>query len=201
MKKDIRLFTSSFRLHPSSFFDTPARHRPNSPPPMKNLIEEDESGPSELLLMRAGGLAFAVRADEAETVVPWSRPARLPGAPPSVLGVVSVRGRMRTVLDPVLLLGACGPAVAGAEASDAEPHFIAPLRGDEQLALAFEHAERFFADSSDLAPAPDAGLPVRGALRRGPEVVYLLDPSKIFDAALRGSDRRRRRSDKVSSEQ
>jgi|GEM_PF-476737 len=169
---------------------------------------EDE--PRELLLMRAGGLAFALYAGEVETVVPWSRPAPLPHAPAAVLGVVSARGRMRTVLDPAGLLREAAPsavvaagadAVSGGEASaDAAGtaaqsfDFVACLRGDEQLALAFESAERSHLPAGEpLAPHDPADLPARGRLARGGETVFLLDPSKLFAAAVRGTERRRTR--------
>ena len=65
-----------------------------------------------LLLLRAGGLAFAVYAEECECVTPWAEPAPLPHAPGTVLGVASVRGRMRTILDPARLFDA---AMSGTE--------------------------------------------------------------------------------------
>ena len=56
-----------------------------------------------LFVLTAGGQAFAVRAEEAESVAEGLTPAPLPHAPASVLGVVSVRGRMRTLLYPPAL--------------------------------------------------------------------------------------------------
>jgi hypothetical protein len=168
----------------------------------------DVEEPRELLLMRAAGRAFAVYADEVETVTPWSRPVPLPHAPASVLGVVAVRGRMMTVLAPTRLLGTGSKEDAAGEGQMPEQeqfaapasahHFIASLRGDEQLALGFEHAERFFASHPDLVPAEQADLPVHGTFRHGAETVYLLDPTRLFDAATRGTERRRQR--RVSGE-
>lgn len=146
----------------------------------------------EVLLMRAGGLAFAVYADECEGLTPWAEPAPLPHAPACVLGVVSVRGRMRTVLDPARLFETLG------HASDRRPEkyaHVASLAGDEQLALASETAARRALDSRELDPAPgDAGLPARATFSNAGETVYLLDPSRLFDAALTGTERRRRRT-------
>lgn len=141
--------------------------------------------PRELLLMRAGAHAFAVYADEAEGVTPWREPVPLPRAPAAVLGVVSVRGRMRTVLDPAALLG------AGAESEGADaPLYVVALRGDEQLALAVTHAERAAPPEAPPAP-PDPPAPfLRGTLAHS---VHLLDPTRLFDAATRGAERRRPR--------
>ncbi|HEX8285420.1 MAG TPA: chemotaxis protein CheW [Pyrinomonadaceae bacterium] len=147
----------------------------------------------EALLMRAGGLAFALYADECEGLTPWAEPAPLPHAPACVLGVVSVRGRMRTVLDPARLFETLG--FGAGRRAEAFAH-VASLAGDEQLALASETAAaRVTLDARDLAPAPDAAsLPARATFSNGGETVYLLDPSRLFDAALTGTERRRRRT-------
>src|SRR5437763_4380384 len=89
----------------------------------------------ELLLLRAGAHAFAVFADEADGVAEALRPTPLPHAPRAVLGVVCVRGRMRTVLDPLALVGDNEETEA---ATASKPLIIIALRGDEQLALAAE---------------------------------------------------------------
>ena len=142
-----------------------------------------------LLLLRAGGSAFAVYADECECVTPWAEPAPLPHAPASVLGVVSVRGRMRTVLDPARLFDAPGPA------QEHSPTLLASLAGDEQLSLAVETSEPFETNpDAPLSPAPSPLFPVRGTLRHNDETVHLLDPARLFDAAMRGTERRRQRS-------
>src|ERR687893_1631183 len=80
-----------------------------------------------VLLLRAGGLAFAVYADECECVTPWAEPAPLPHAPATVLGVAPVRGRMRTVLDPARLLETPGQSPEHRPAARA---LIASLAGD-----------------------------------------------------------------------
>src|SRR3954464_3321420 len=74
----------------------------------KNAATTTRAETRALLLLRAGGLAFAVYAEECECVTPWAEPAPLPHAPGTVLGVAPVRGRMRTVLDPARLLESSG---------------------------------------------------------------------------------------------
>ena len=154
-----------------------------------------------LFVFRAGGRLFAVFAEEVESVAERLRPAPLPFAPPAVLGVVAVRGRMRTALDPPLLFDA--PAQAGLDAPPAAAQsvtrpparlFVA-LAGDEQLALACDSAEGPVAvPASQLELAPDSHAPVRGRVEHEGRTITLLDPSRLFDAATRGTDRRRRRS-------
>jgi chemotaxis signal transduction protein len=150
----------------------------------------------DVLVLRAGGLAFAVYAEECEGVTPWAEPAPLPHAPPTVLGVAPVRGRMRTVLDPARLFEAAGLA---ADARPGAHSFLASLAGDEQLALACESHAGARLGEAELRPAPDSpALPILATFREGGATVYLLDPARLFDAAMAGTERRRRRS--VNSE-
>ena len=142
-----------------------------------------------LLLLRAGGLAFAVYAEECECVTPWAEPAPLPHAPAAVLGVAAVRGRMRTVLDPARLLGS---SLQGQ--NEQRPAFIASLTGDEQLALACESSAALALDAGvSLSTSDSPALPTRGTFQHGGETVHLLDPTRLFDAAMSGTERRRQR--------
>src|ERR1043166_8425280 len=84
----------------------------------------------DLFSFSAGDATFAVFADEVEATAERSRRAKLPNAPPAVLGIVSVRGRMVTTLDPLALTNG-----AGAD-WPAELPCVVALRGDEQLGVA-----------------------------------------------------------------
>jgi len=136
--------------------------------------------------MRAGAHEVAVYADESDGVAEWREPVPLPHAPPAVLGVVNLRGRVRTVLDPATLLGA--PAGGG----EGTYRFIVVLGGNEQLALAVAHAEQAGAPG-DLPTADPPAPFVRATFRRGDETVHLLDPAHLFAAAMQGTERRRQR--------
>ena len=149
-------------------------------------------GGREAMMMRLGGLAFAVYADECECVARWSEPAPLPHAPASVLGVVLVRGRMRTVIHPARLFEALGlDFKQEAEGRD----FTASLAGDEQLALVFDLSRPVPLTPDHLDSPPESpALPVRATFRRDGETVYLLDPARLFEAAMSGTERRRQRA-------
>ena len=154
-----------------------------------------------LFIMRVGAQLFAVSADEVEATATHLTPTPLPFAPPAVRGVVSLRGRVRTVLDPARLFDANR---SGSQASNqlsesqasvqtAARLFVA-LSGDEQLALVCDDAE----ETLEVAPAlikprGDASL-TRGTFEHRGRTVTLLDPARLFDAAMRGTERRRRRS-------
>ena len=164
----------------------------------------------ELILMISGAHAFAVYADEADGVTRGLKPTPLPGAPRAVAGVVCVRGRMRTVLDPLALLSPTGEpdeeedaSIVEASASATSP-FIVTLRGDEQLALAVERVSSIVELPTDAlrgdAQSASGGGVVRGTLQHDGQHIILLDPSNMFEAAMRGTERRRQRLKAVNRE-
>src|SRR5258708_7678616 len=107
---------------------------------MNNEPLENDDAASEpagrLQLVSAGSSQFGIFADEISAIVSWREPTSLPHAPTSVLGVVSIQGRMLTVLDLATL-----PVHEAQSTNDGlsktREHIIA-LRGAEQLALAIE---------------------------------------------------------------
>jgi purine-binding chemotaxis protein CheW len=153
---------------------------------------EDERERRELVVARCGARLIGVFADEAEHVSAWKPLTPLPDAPEGVLGVVSVRGRISTVLDPLSLLG------ERREAEAATPFaFIITLRGDEQLALAVERAERIieiFMDDVEPLGSISGSAVVRGLLQTEGALVAVLNTRELFTAALLGTERRRKRS-------
>ncbi len=146
----------------------------------------------ELLVLRAGARLLGLFADEAESVTEWREPTPLPGAPEAVLGVVHIRGCMLTVLDPLALFGE-SPATGSRARS-----FIIALRGDEQLALAVDRAERIdeiFADEvQPLSRKAEGAGVLSGVVQRERELIAVLDITELFATAMRGDERRRRRS-------
>jgi chemotaxis signal transduction protein len=182
-----------------------------------------------LLLMRSGGQAFAVFADETDGVAERLRPAPLPHAPRAVLGIVCIRGRMYTLLNLPALLGPQGgngaapedehereaerelkcevECEAGYEAERAVeceieraverevmPRFAVALRGDEQLALAADHVEGTLEVAAGALETPDhSSHALRATLESGGARVLVLDPTRLFDAATQGFERRRQR--------
>jgi chemotaxis signal transduction protein len=163
------------------------------------MSSKEDAGPGEvceLLLMRAGGRLFAVRAGEADGAAQaCPRPVPLPRAPRAVLGVIALRGRMRTVLDPLaLVVENQGEEGAGRDVEEARPLVVA-LRGDEQLALAVERVEGVVrVPAASLAPAQRPARPLRAALEHEGSSLLVLDPAQLFEAAMRGMERRRQRT-------
>ena len=159
---------------------------------------EDEAGGAarepgrELLVAQVGVWNIGIFADEVERVSSWRAPVPLPHAPPAVLGVVSVRGRMLTVLDPATLLGTERAGRAFRSASS-----IIVLRGDEQLALAVNRVERNIEVQPDeLAPPAEdlSSAVVCGVVRSEHRHTVVLDARELFAAATHGDERRRQRT-------
>ena len=139
-------------------------------------------------LFRARALQFGVFETEIATIAEWHEPTPLPHAPESVLGVVSIQGRMLTVLDLTFLAGESLPA-------DNFFLYIVALRGDEQLALAVNKLDELIEYSSlgsEKATQNNERFVLKVLTVAG-EDVRLLNVTELFPAALQGRERRRRR--------
>ena len=131
------------------------------------------------------GVRFALFTDEIATIAEWRRPTPLPNATPAVAGVVSIQGRMLTVLDPAVLLD---------EPNDesGNPAFLAALRGDEQLALIIDAKEEPLTSNPERQDTEANGA-VQGFIKHQEELIRVLDVKKLFALAIRGRERRQRR--------
>lgn len=164
----------------------PSLNNPAGEPSLLGESDGLEATPTRnLQLLQAGSLQLGIFQNEIATTVEWRDPAPLPYAPRSVLGVVSIQGRMLTVLDLAALLN------AQASPSDGPAQHILALRGDEQLALAVDALGETIevADGEvDLAE----GLFLRVFKYRNHEI-SILNTKELFATALHGRERRRRR--------
>jgi purine-binding chemotaxis protein CheW len=163
-----------------------------TPTPNPNEVSDDPIL-HDLVPFVAGEKVFAVFADQVDGTAEARVPAALPNAPPAVLGVVCMRGRMLTVLDPIAVLtGEASEWPAGL------PSVIA-LRGDEQLALAAHGCrDTITIAAEDIKPlnrSNDDGIEsaVLGMARYAGEEITILRVDKLFAAAVRRKERRRRR--------
>ena len=155
----------------------------------------DKAAPGDelrtLQLVRAGSVQFGVFADAIAMIAPWREPVPLPLAPNSVLGVVSLQGRMLTVLKLRLLLG--GETISRDSALNHQRRIIA-LRGDEQLALAVDAVGDVVKVAvSDLKPEQNRGSLVLKRLQLEGSEIIVLNLRDLFPAAIQGRERRRRR--------
>lgn len=140
------------------------------------LLGEPEVAKREMLVMRVGSRLIGVFADEADFVVRWKEPTPLPRAPRAVLGVVAVRGRIYTVLDPRVLL----------TLEDGSTNvLIVTLRGEEQLALAAERVEGVIEVAEQRLQSFGRGdALIHGAVEHAGELIAVLDCARLFAAAI-----------------
>src|SRR5262252_6477629 len=154
----------------------------SAPEPDLQTARPEKTELRDLFSFVAGGRTFAVLAAEVEGTADAKQVAALPYAPPAVVGVLCVRGRMLTTLDPVALL--TGERL---EWPALIPCVVA-LRGDEQLALAAESfGGTITVDDGDIeAVAPDGERrhpAISGISRHGGEEISILSVSELFAAA------------------
>jgi chemotaxis signal transduction protein len=178
---------------------TEAREGPGGSNSATSRVPHGERDACELFIFEAGGRFFGLPADAIAGTVERAVPAKLPLAPATVLGVICVRGQMLTVLDPAALTGAPSP-------SRAVLPFVVTLCGDEQLALAAERlrgSSRVSANEIHLdtraedawgAGAPPVESAILGSVNQENQQILVLDPRKLFGAAMGKSERRRRRT-------
>jgi chemotaxis signal transduction protein len=150
-------------------------------------MSKDESS-IRLRTFRTGAQVFGISEEEIATVAEWRPPAPLPHAPSAVLGVVSIQGRMLTVLDPAQVLDETSVQ------NGLVWNSIVALRGDEQLALAVEQEmETVEIDESGLRNPPADKRAVRGMLWEHDVPIYVIEVKELFSTAMCGCERRRRR--------
>lgn len=153
----------------------------------------DEPQLHDLVPFVAGDKVFAVFADQVDGTAEARTPAPLPNAPPTVLGVVCMRGHMLTVLDPIAVLN--GEAFSWPASLPA----VIALRGDEQLALAAQSCrDTITIAAEDIKPPGgtnhnDFESAILGIARYAGEEITVLKVDTLFAAAVRRKERRRRR--------
>jgi chemotaxis signal transduction protein len=126
--------------------------------------------------------------DDIATIVQWRKPAPLPHAPQSVLGVVSIQGRMLTVLDLATLVG------AQVRSTDKSHRHILALRGDEQLAVAVDAlGKNISVSEADFDESQASAGLVLGVFKHEGTKTTILNIKELFPAAIHGRERRRRR--------
>ncbi|HUS13166.1 MAG TPA: chemotaxis protein CheW [Pyrinomonadaceae bacterium] len=156
-----------------------------------------EGSERRLQVVRAGSRYFGIPTDEISTIVVWREPTPLPYAPQSVLGVVSIEGRMLTVMD-LAKLTAGQADVTHAEArvnAERGGHVIA-LRGDEQLALAVDEVGEMipFREADSVIQQQEIRTTiVVGVFQRDEMEINILNLKELFPTAIQGRERRRRR--------
>jgi chemotaxis signal transduction protein len=150
-------------------------------------IAPDDPQRRELLVIQSREHLLGIFTEHVAGIANGKVPAPLPRAPASVLGVIAFRGRMLTVIDPLLLRG--GSGIAGT------PSIIVALSGEEQVAIIADSSRGAIQISStDIEGVnEDHGGIISGTLRREAELIEIIDVSRLFGATMQQRERRRRR--------
>jgi chemotaxis signal transduction protein len=153
------------------------------------LRERQPQTTRKLQLVSVGPHVLGIFEDEIATIAEWRRPTPLPHAPSAMLGVVSIQGRMLTVLNPLSFF----------DETTTRPGFppgiLIALRGEEQIALAIENtgAKLDVAMEDIERPSHPANSAFGGIIQYGDQLVNVIRVKGLFPAALRGRERRSRR--------
>lgn len=120
-----------------------------------------------------GDRRFGIASDLVVEVLPMLPIRTLPGAPPAIVGVTSVRGQLLPLLDP-------GPRLGFEPCSVTPSSYIVSVRAaDKRLGLVVDGADDVFSvpwkevcKPGDLEPAVPYGI---GLVKHGSEDVVLVD--------------------------
>ena len=140
-------------------------------------------GAERLLVFRVGAERFAVPLAGVDEVIDGPSVQPLPDSTEHLLGVAMVRGELVSVYDPRPLLRVDG-AVNGAA--------LLFARGDRRVALAIDDVyDAITIEETDLLPSRtiDASDGVLvGLVRRGSDLIAVLDTDALLDAATSAAE-------------
>ena len=140
------------------------------------------TGTADLLVFRVGTELFGAVLTAIEEALELPRLSHLPGMPPSMLGVISLRGRMLPAYSPARHLGV---ALARKDAAA-----LVLRAGDRRVALAVDDVDDVLTvDLAGLRPPPIVGGEERdavllGVADRGGVLVAVLDADALVTACL-----------------
>ena len=141
----------------------------------------------KLLVFRLGAERFGVPLGAADEVVEAPAIQPLPDAPPGHLGLASLRGELVMVYDARQLLH----LETGASAANEGAPLLVFRLGGRRLALAVDDVEDTITiDEREIYAAPGADASDRtvlGLVRRGSDLIAMLDVDAVLDLTKAGS--------------
>ncbi|HVE32620.1 MAG TPA: chemotaxis protein CheW [Gemmatimonadaceae bacterium] len=138
-------------------------------------------GPERVLVFRVGAEQFGVALSAVREVVDAPEVNRVPDAAPSLLGVALVRGELIPLYDARVILGV--------DAATAAPGAALLFSTDgRRVALAIDDVfDPVPVEEQELRPMPGAGAAeviIRGLIRRGHDLIAVLDDAALLDTML-----------------
>jgi chemotaxis signal transduction protein len=140
-------------------------------------------GTARLLVFGVGAERFAVALSSVDEVIDAPLVRAMPDSASAVLGVAAVRGALVTIYDPRPLLNVAGSV------DDAALLF---LRDERRVGVAVGALyDTIVAEEGELRSAPGADASDKvllGVIRRGSELIAVLDADALLAAAMPGSE-------------
>jgi chemotaxis signal transduction protein len=140
-------------------------------------------GVERLLVFRVGGERFGLDLRSVDEVIDAPAVQSIPDASRTVLGVATIRGELITLYDPRPLLRVEGRLDGAA---------LLFMRDDRRVGLAIDDVYDAVAiDEAEFLKAPRGGADASdgilvGLVRRGGELIGILDANALLDAAIAG---------------
>jgi chemotaxis signal transduction protein len=142
----------------------------------RRRTEGDTATTTGALVFGAGDERYALELSTLAEVVPYRSCTPVPGAPAALLGVVNLRGDIRSVVDLRVMLG------LPRRGNEPGGYVLILREADGSLGLAVDRIDevRQF-DAAHLTPPPDGSAPGHARLVRGitPDSVLVLDTAAI----------------------
>jgi Chemotaxis signal transduction protein len=140
----------------------------------------EESERVEVLTFAISGEHYAAGIERVVEIIPLREATRVPNADPAVRGIISLRGRIVTIMDARARLG--HPSVA----SGPDSRIIVVERGSETLGFEVDRVLRVVkVEASEIEPQPvvhtsEEREPIRGVFRQATALTILLDLDKLL---------------------
>lgn len=156
-------------------------------------VREDlaRDGTARLLVFRVGDERYAVALRAVDEVIETPAIERLPDAATHVAGVSTVRGELVMVYDPHALLSVAASQHYSAErlAIDGEGAALLFRRSSRRVGVLVDDVfDALLIETAELKAVPGIAADdmIVGLVRRGAELIAVLDSDALLDAALAG---------------
>ena len=144
-------------------------------------------GAERLLVFRVGPERFAVALGSVDEVIDAPPVQALPDSPPNLRGIATLRGELVPIVDPRPLLRVGGDVNGAVLLFGVENRRVGLAIDDVYDAITVEESELLSAPGAEAAD----GILV-GVVRRGSDLVAVLDAKALLDAAMAVSERSER---------
>jgi purine-binding chemotaxis protein CheW len=137
-------------------------------------------GVTSLVLTRMGGRPVAVSCEYVVELIPRVDIDRVPDAPPNVLGVINLRGRVVPILDLRAKLSKKSPLPA-------HQHLVIVRgRGDKLIGLAVDEVRDVISVETNAIEQPGevAGVRSPGVVRIEDDLVLVLSPEDAYNVSI-----------------